>query len=286
MEELFHTVTKLLAHNIVVHIYSLPNFTIESFVTSLICVVHILLIMEVNSLVSQVTEKSIAKFRRKRIMRDESKPSSLMSLQSGDTAQVKMQYHLRKYYESHSPFIPPNYSTKKLTKIPVTQVSDVNIVNLTAAQCEKYQKIDQILSVSPSDYIKKDKEKKIHENELRHCLKSLTALLECSVASKMSTTSLAKSISIIREHLKSAKSNEHITEDNHQIIETSKKATESLYDIMERSLTQSVQEQVASHGDTAQTGNLEENFSVYSSPSDTSADADLDSPQDPCDIDT
>ncbi|XP_044744503.1 uncharacterized protein LOC123306523 [Coccinella septempunctata] len=276
MEELFHSITKILAHNIVVHVYSLPNFSIESFITSLICVVHILLIMEVNSLVSHITEKSIAKLRRQRIMRDDSKPNSSISLQSGDT-HVKMQHHLRKYYENHSPFIPPNYSTKKLTKIPEMQSSDYNWIPTTVEE-EKYEKIDQILSVSPSDYIKKDKEKKIHENELRHCLKSLTTLLECSVASRMSTTSLAKSISIIRDHLKTTGSNENIAESNKKATENNRKTTDSLFDMMERSLTQSAKEDgVTSHGDRARRSSLEGNFSIYSSPSDTSAEADLDS---------
>lgn len=153
------------------------------------------------------------------------------------------------------------------------QSSDYNWIPTTVEE-EKYEKIDQILSVSPSDYIKKDKEKKIHENELRHCLKSLTTLLECSVASRMSTTSLAKSISIIRDHLKTANSNENIVENKKKSTENNRKTTDSLFDMMERSLTQSAREDgVTLQGDQPREGN----FSLYSSPSDTSADVDLDS---------
>ncbi|KAL3289109.1 hypothetical protein HHI36_003550 [Cryptolaemus montrouzieri] len=283
MEDLFHSITKLLAHNIVVHIYSLPNFSIESFVTSLICIVHILLIVEVNSLVGQITEKSIAKLRRQRIMRDDSRPSSRASLHSNET-HVKMQHHLRKYYESHSPFLPHNHNQNKLSKINELEKSNYNWISLSPVDGEKYEKIDQILSVSPSDYIKKDKEKKIHENELRHCLKSLTTLLECSVASKMSNTSLAKSISIIKNHLKSSNSCENIT-DNKKTIENNRNTTESLFDMMERSLTLSTKEDgMTSHGDVARMGSLEESFSVYSSPSDTSADVDLDSQSNVTDV--
>lgn len=233
--------------------------------------------MEVNSLVSHITEKSIAKLRRQRIMKDDSKPSSRMSLQSGDT-HIKIQHHLRKYYENHSPFITPKYTSKKLTKIPEMQSSEYNWIP-TRVEDEKYEKIDQILSVSPSDYIKKDKEKKIHENELRHCLKSLTTLLECSVASRMSTTSLAKSISIIRDHLKTANSNENITENDKKATQNNRKTTESLFDMMERSLNQSVKEDglMKSQEDRSRRYSLEEKFSIYSSPSDTSADMDLDS---------
>ncbi|VEN38318.1 unnamed protein product [Callosobruchus maculatus] len=63
MENLITQMVKFLSSTVVVHIYSFPNFSIETFLASIVCVVHVLLIHEVNSLYRRTNAKAAAKLR-------------------------------------------------------------------------------------------------------------------------------------------------------------------------------------------------------------------------------
>lgn len=234
MEEFFHYATKILSHNIVVHIYSIPNFTIESFIYGLMCIVHFLLIMEVNSTVSGVVEKSLEKFKRTKSIKDQEKISSIVSADS-----AKIHHHLKKYYENR-PCFSMSYQKKMSTFGPNGWVFP-NSVD------ERYDKIDQILSVTPSEFIRRDKERKVQENELTTCLKSLTSLLQSNEGKNFSDPSLQKNIELLKTQLRNSES-------VNDLRTLKKETTENLYELMEESLLQSITKgsmtyEVNSHGD-------------------------------------
>lgn len=63
MEEMITQIAKALSHTIIVHIYSYPQFSIETFLAAVVCIVHCLLILEVNGLYRRTNAKAAAKLR-------------------------------------------------------------------------------------------------------------------------------------------------------------------------------------------------------------------------------
>lgn len=63
MEETISNVVKVLSHTILVHIYSYPHFSIELFLSCVVCIVHCLLIIEVNRLYQRTNAKAAARLR-------------------------------------------------------------------------------------------------------------------------------------------------------------------------------------------------------------------------------
>lgn len=63
MEEMVSNIVKVLSHTILVHIYSYPHFAIELFLAAVLCVVHCLLIIEVNRVYNRTNAKAAARLR-------------------------------------------------------------------------------------------------------------------------------------------------------------------------------------------------------------------------------
>lgn len=63
MEDIISNIVKVLTHTILVHIYSYPHFSIEFFLACVICVVHFLLLFEVNKVYQRTNAKAAAKLR-------------------------------------------------------------------------------------------------------------------------------------------------------------------------------------------------------------------------------
>lgn len=63
MEEMVSNIVKVLSHTILVHVYSYPHFAIELFLAAVLCVVHCLLIIEVNRVYQRTNAKAAARLR-------------------------------------------------------------------------------------------------------------------------------------------------------------------------------------------------------------------------------
>lgn len=63
MEEMVSNIVKVLSHTILVHIYSYPQFAIELFLACVVCIVHCLLIIEVNRVYYRINAKAAARLR-------------------------------------------------------------------------------------------------------------------------------------------------------------------------------------------------------------------------------
>ncbi|KAJ8983379.1 hypothetical protein NQ317_010472, partial [Molorchus minor] len=93
------------------------------------------------------------------------------------------------------------------------------------------ERLEQLLAVTPSEYVRKDKERKNREAGLRSCIQSLTSLLERALTNttdvdlKLSKDAIKKSLNVIRENIEGHLSNmdldDYATSSLHSIIENS-----------------------------------------------------------------
>lgn len=65
MDEFIANIVKILSSTINVRIISFPSFAIETLLASVVCIVHCLLIFEVNTLVRRTNAKAAARLRLK-----------------------------------------------------------------------------------------------------------------------------------------------------------------------------------------------------------------------------
>jgi hypothetical protein len=54
MNNFLENLVNILYHNILVHIYSSPNFIMETCISVLMCIIHCLLIVEINNIIKQI----------------------------------------------------------------------------------------------------------------------------------------------------------------------------------------------------------------------------------------
>lgn len=67
MDDIISRLVKILGNTVIVHVYSYPHFSIEIFLASVVCAVHLLLIYEVNSLYRRANAKAAARLRTRSV---------------------------------------------------------------------------------------------------------------------------------------------------------------------------------------------------------------------------
>ncbi|KAG5889227.1 hypothetical protein JTB14_006363 [Gonioctena quinquepunctata] len=146
---------KLLDTNIVVHIYSYPHFAIETLLAFVVCIAHCLLIFEINNLYRRMNAKAAVKLRLKH--------PQLTKVENCSYHTILSRIHTRIF-----PIVP---FYKRLNRKFSTATNFGWVIPTN-------HRVDHLLSLSPSEYVRKDKERKHREVGLRSCLQSLTSLLE------------------------------------------------------------------------------------------------------------
>jgi len=66
MDEIIGNFVKFLSSTVIVRIMSYPNFVIETLLATAVCIVHFLLIFEINTLVRRTNAKAAARLKMKR----------------------------------------------------------------------------------------------------------------------------------------------------------------------------------------------------------------------------
>ncbi|XP_057659172.1 uncharacterized protein LOC130895711 [Diorhabda carinulata] len=205
MEDIISYFGKLISNTIMVHIYSYPHFSIEILLAIMLCVCHILLFFEVNDIFHTTNIKAMMKLKSKHPHLTETADSD--SFYSSSRVQVipqRIETTMRKSY-----FVPTcrKVGRKRSTKSNLGWVIPRKVSSLLPHTFS--DRVDYLLSITPSEYIRKYKERKNREAGLKSCIQSLSTLLESAVSGesnemrKISRETLRKSINHIKETFES-----------------------------------------------------------------------------------
>ncbi|XP_074030819.1 uncharacterized protein [Leptinotarsa decemlineata] len=207
MDEFINYLVKLLTNNILVHIYSYPHFAIETFIASVICVTHCLLIFEVNNLFRRTNTRAAIKLRHRHPQLKDAESCSYHTISRLHTQIFPQKIETTATRQS---YYVPSY-TRRLNK-KLSNASNFGWVIPTRGDSRIVMRhgyndrVEHLLSISPSEYVRKDKERKHREAGLRSCIHSLTSLLEKALNNEnmelesASREAIKKSINALKEN--------------------------------------------------------------------------------------
>ncbi|XP_050295603.1 uncharacterized protein LOC126735601 [Anthonomus grandis grandis] len=207
MDEIIINTVKFLSSTVVVRLLSYPPFAIEIFLAAVVCVVHILLLFEINTLVRRTNSKAAARLRmRHPIKESETSFHSLVTLQTAHHIFQKKPTEMP-FYQRPQVFVPVN------SRIPPRKMMSSGNFGLILAKGDSSilkskvsERVEQLLSISPSEYVRRDKERLNREQGLKSCIQSLTSLLEKALENEaleirnMSKEDIKKSIRSLKEN--------------------------------------------------------------------------------------
>ncbi|XP_066147022.1 uncharacterized protein [Euwallacea fornicatus] len=169
MDELVLNFVKFLSSTVVFRIISYPNFAIEILLATVVCVSQALLIFEINTLVRRTKAKT--KLRMKHPIK-EAESISFHSL-------VAMKTSTRAFHDK--PDIYHIYSSIKPKKRFDGKDRNFGWAVSTGDSVMRHtfsDRVEYLLSTTPSEYVRCDLARKSREQSLRSCLQSLKFLLE------------------------------------------------------------------------------------------------------------
>ncbi|KAG5882727.1 hypothetical protein JTB14_004024 [Gonioctena quinquepunctata] len=206
MDKLITQLANILTKNVVVHIYSYPHFAIETLLAVVVCIAHCLLIYEINNLYRRTNAKAAVALSQKypQLREVESSYHTVSRLQTRIFPQKIGTTAIRNSY------IAPSHKKmdRKLSpasnfgwNIPTNRGESWLMVGPGHAYNDR---VSNLLSISPSEYVRKDKDRKHREAGLRSCIHSLTSLLEKALdddvmMESLSKEAIKKSINAIRD---------------------------------------------------------------------------------------
>ncbi|KAG5889240.1 hypothetical protein JTB14_006376 [Gonioctena quinquepunctata] len=209
MDELITQSVKLLNRNVVVHIYSHPHFAIETLLAFVVCIAHCLLIFEINDLYRRTIAKAAIKLSQKHPQPREVESYSYHKISRLDTQIFSQKFETTATRQS---YIVPSHKT--LNKNLRTASNFGWIFPSTRGESRLMMRhghgynnrVDYLLSISPSEYVRKDKMREHRKAGLMSCIHSLTSLLEkvlnddSIMMESVSKEAIKKSINIIKEN--------------------------------------------------------------------------------------
>ncbi|VEN38313.1 unnamed protein product [Callosobruchus maculatus] len=241
MENLITQMVKFLSSTVVVHIYSFPNFSIETFLASIVCVVHVLLIHEVNSLYRRTNAKAAAKLRLRHASIKELEGCSYHSMARVETTLFPEKVETTTTHR-HS-FTLPSAPYRRLNR-RMSNTSNFGWVisrKTSSVYCGNYSdRIEQLLALSPSEYVRKDKERKYKEAGLKNCIQSLTSLLEKALEAEENGLTMDQvSKDAVRNSIKTIKSNfdNHLSSFREPLAKVA--SCRSIYSLISHTMTKS-----------------------------------------------
>ncbi|XP_060533614.1 uncharacterized protein LOC132706344 [Cylas formicarius] len=210
MDEFIVQSIKFLSNTITVRVASHPPFAIEIFLSAVVCIVHLLLIFEINALVKRTNARAVEKLKIKHASRESCSYDSLVPLQP-----TLFQKKTESIDQKQILYMP--FNSKRLQR----KISGASNFGWIISQGDSMlrnkfdDRVDNLLAISPSEYVRRDKERKSREAGLRSCLQSLTSLLEKAINNdtldlqNVSKDDMKRSINAIRENFESQISNSY-----------------------------------------------------------------------------
>ncbi|KAG5884663.1 hypothetical protein JTB14_005407 [Gonioctena quinquepunctata] len=162
---------KLLYHTVVFNIYSYPHFAIETLLAVVLCIAHCLLIFEINNIYRRTNVKAAVKLRLKHPQLREGENCSCHTISRQHTKIFPKKIE-------NTAIVPSHKSKKKLSTAPVIPANHGESRLMRRHGRGFNDKVDHLLSISPSQYVREDRERMHREAGLKSCIHSLTSLLE------------------------------------------------------------------------------------------------------------
>lgn len=243
MDEIFAVFLNYMFRSATAHIYSFPNFCLEAIFTLVLCVIYVCLHMEITN----IGMKTLTL-----------KPNTLhldggTKLRCADSTCTSITCVQKQFYRIRSSKLPKsNISYSHLTgnsnhqfNLLPKEIGDASNVQVSRQNlCER---IDNILNLTPEQFVKFDQIRKSREDDMVYCLKSLSTLYADKVENKYSEKTVQRHIQLAKEHLQQA----NISSETCRYLGRNTEAlTKSLFDMLEGIvLSSSVQNPLPFKGD-------------------------------------
>ncbi|CAG9862313.1 unnamed protein product [Phyllotreta striolata] len=205
MEELLGHISKIISNHIAIHLYSYPHFSVEILLAVALCVSQLLLIFELNDIFKRTNTRAIENLRiqHPQALKQITANGSLNSLSRIETQvfpqKIETTTTRQSYYAPFSRRAARKASTRSNVGwlVPKRRSSMLNNPHL--------DRVEHLLAMTPSDYVRQDRERKEREAGLKSCIHSLTSLLERALSAESGLESESKEA--IRRSLMSLRSN-------------------------------------------------------------------------------
>ncbi|XP_066259820.1 uncharacterized protein [Euwallacea similis] len=208
MDELILNFVKFLSSTVVFRIISYPNFAIEILLATVVCVVQALLIFEINTLVRKTNAKVIAKLRMKHPIK-EAESISFHSLVAMKTT-TQAFHNKPDIYQIYRSINPKGRFDSKDKNFGWAVSTEDSMMRHTFSD-----RVEYLLSTTPSEYVRCDLARKSREQSLRSCLQSLKFLLERALSNDeddcitISNTEIQNSVNTPNESFELELTNDH-----------------------------------------------------------------------------
>nr|XP_022911782.1 uncharacterized protein LOC111422782 [Onthophagus taurus]XP_022913955.1 uncharacterized protein LOC111424589 [Onthophagus taurus] len=228
MEDLLTLSKKILSQTATIHIYSFPNFTLEIFLAIVMFIIYIYLTLEI----AQIAKTAI-KTRPNTIIRKKIKEvNSSLSICSSSFS--KYQDTFNPHYE---PIHPSTHLAYKRISSKCSSHSQlgwimpnmVGVGSCTFPDLENSGNFDTVASMTPAEFVKKEKERRLREKELQKCFESLTSLYGSVIDRKYSVNTLQNKLELAKESVQCGKCNLGDID-----VGLSAAMTDSLFDLLEK----------------------------------------------------
>lgn len=219
MNEIVNFATKCMYTTTSAHIYSSPHFALEVALMLIVCIIYILLHLEIsNTAVRTLILKPNAVYLSNRIKATFSNDSNCTSI----TCVQHQVCALGITDSKHTEFRDCIRRNQKIELGSPLRIGDcMNTVE---------KKIENMLSLTPDEYVQKDIISKLTQSDFGFCLKSLTTLFETCVNGKKSETTIKRQIQMAKEELQNASI---ATDTNRYFGRNAIALTSSLFDLLE-----------------------------------------------------
>ncbi|XP_076267235.1 uncharacterized protein LOC143200615 [Rhynchophorus ferrugineus] len=205
MDEFIGYIAKFLSSTVLVRIASYPSFSIEIFLAMIVCVSHFLLIFEINTLVRRTNAKAAQRLRLRQAIKESATSfHSLVTLQATQVFQKKPEPITRMPLYSE-----PVVATRLPKRLSRPAFGWMLSKGDSILKHNFNDRVEHLLSISPSEYVRRDRERKTREQGLRSCIQSLTSLLEKALNNEtldvqnFSKDQIRQSLNTLRENVES-----------------------------------------------------------------------------------
>ncbi|XP_018322998.1 uncharacterized protein LOC108735510 isoform X2 [Agrilus planipennis] len=203
------SIYELLGKSAVIHIYSFPNFVLETFLCLIVCLMYLALHYEIN----------FANNSKINIV------SNLAESYSQDSLSTMFTQY--RYRNSHRKKGSADWS------LNANRMMGDYAGAIKTIPEERMRYIDNLITLTPTEFVQVDKERRLRDRELSGCLKSLTSLCESVIMKKESRDTIRKQIEMAKQHAEYVKNS---TKNMH--LDTAY-MTKSFFDLMEQLVTRS-----------------------------------------------
>ncbi|GJQ76199.1 hypothetical protein Trydic_g1942 [Trypoxylus dichotomus] len=241
MDEFPALLMKILSQTATVHIYSFPHFTLETFLAIVMFFIYAYLHFEISKIAKCTLRLRPNTVQYRKFLRECNSRESICT----SITRVQHEYctfNVSRCPSSHLTYkrLCSNYSNHSQCGWILPQTNHYRARNPTS------ERFETIASLTPAEYVKRDKEKRLRERELQRCFQSLTTLYDNVVEKKFSEKTLTTQLEMAKEQTQCTK----MAPPSTLVTLPCDAMTTSLFDLLEKIIVpSSVNNPLPFHGD-------------------------------------